>query len=98
MSWEDYYGIGWWAACRWLIPEWMRADLAIRGLLPDLKQALKEAAWISFGLQESSRDAASRSQRHGHHFMVENGYRRGRKWPGYQNNETSLEEEIYELR
>lgn len=89
-SYEDYFGIGWWCL-RWMIPHWMRADLALQGLLPDLKQSLKEAAVLSSQAQEPSKAAASRAQRHIHRWLTENGYRRDRGSKGYSNRSWSLE-------
>lgn len=89
MTWEDYFGIGWWCL-RWSVPEWMRSNFAIQGILPDLKQSLKEAAVISCSLQEPSKDAASRAQRHIHRWFSDEGWRRERKSKGYTRREISI--------
>ena len=90
-TWEDYFGIGWWSL-KFSIPEWMRADLAIQGLLDDLKQSLKESALISLKLQETSKAAASRSQRHTYRFMVEVGFKRPRGGKGYEKEGYPLDD------
>lgn len=87
--WEDYFGVGWWTL-RYMLPHWFRANLAVQGLLPDLKQSIKEAAVISCSLQEPSKAAASRAQRHIYRFLIEEGWKRPRGGKGYERKEASL--------
>jgi len=53
------------------------------GILEDLKQTLRMSAWESFCLREAVKPASNRAQRALYKFLVDYGWKRPRRAPGY---------------